>query len=292
MNFDQLKYFLAISEFKNFSKAALELNITQSTLSKQIIKLEHTLGIKLFERNNKQVKLTTEAEQIIDDIYFIINYYDKLIQKANDLSRHEASAINIAILPILSLYDLATKISNYKKQFPQVQLNVTEIEERDLDNIFDNMKFDILILRGLHPELNNFVKIKLYNDFLVTVMAKNHHLANKKSLSFDQIAHEDILLPPKYTIINKTATNFFKSNQIEPKIKLNGRVESLLTAAKNNEGIAILMKKSLHIYHLNNIKIVPFKENIHCDIFMYINPKAVNNINIQNFINIIKDGNI
>ena len=65
MTIKQLKYIAALSERKNFSKASLDCNISQPTLSMQIQKLEEELGITIFNRSKKPIELTQKGEQII-----------------------------------------------------------------------------------------------------------------------------------------------------------------------------------------------------------------------------------
>ena len=72
MTIEQLQYFYAVSVHKTFSLAALEMNITQSALSKQIAKLEQELGIFLFDRSHRQITLTHDGQQLLKDAKLIL----------------------------------------------------------------------------------------------------------------------------------------------------------------------------------------------------------------------------
>lgn len=67
MTIEQLQYFLAIATYHTFSQAALELNMTQSSLSKHIIKLEQELDVKLLDRTHRQISLTIYGQQLLED---------------------------------------------------------------------------------------------------------------------------------------------------------------------------------------------------------------------------------
>ena len=83
MTIKQLKYIAALSERKNFSKASLDCNISQPTLSMQIQKLEEELGITIFNRSKKPIELTQKGEQIIIQAKKTIREFERISEIIN-----------------------------------------------------------------------------------------------------------------------------------------------------------------------------------------------------------------
>lgn len=100
MTIEQLQYFYAISEHKTFSLAALEMNITQSALSKQIAKLEQELGVFLFDRSRRQITLTNEGQQLLKDTKILLKDYEKMLEHLETIKEDKHNTIKIAMLPI------------------------------------------------------------------------------------------------------------------------------------------------------------------------------------------------
>lgn len=278
MTIEQLYYFYAISENGTFSTAAIEMNMTQSSLSKQIAKLEEELGMLLFDRSHRQITLTQEGEALLEDIKDILKSYEKFHQHVNELKDNGENTLKIAMFPIFSQYDLAKKINDFSKSHPDLHLHIDEIEERDIDHKLNYQDHDIYILRGDY-ELSHFHRILLYEDSLVCIVHKNHPLSHKKSISIHDLQDEKLLLPPKYTKITQLALEACHQAGFNPSKVRYGRNETILSAVGENEGIGIMMKKTLHVFHLSHMKVIPFKQDIHGDIFLYYTSYHKNHVN-------------
>lgn len=269
MTIEQLQYFYAISVYKTFSQAALEMHISQSALSKQIANLEKELNVTLFDRQHRQVTLTNDGVALLPHAQNILKEYEYMIEHLTTLKAQQQNTIRIAMLPVFFQYDLSYKLKSFMQKHPQIHLIIDEVEERDLQHKLDFHDYDMYILRGKYPVLSAFQSLPLYQDELVAVMSKQHTLAKKPFLSLNDIQNEPLLLPPAYTTIAKTAVQACQKAGFSPHIARHGRLETILTAAKENEGIALMMKKSLHIFHLSNVQIIPFHPSVEAHIYCY-----------------------
>lgn len=288
MTIEQLQYFYAVSVHKTFSLAALEMNITQSALSKQIAKLEQELGVFLFDRSHRQISLTYAGEQLLKDTKTILKDYEKMTEHLQIIKEENRNTIKIAMLPIFSQYDLAHKLSDFSQNHPHIHLIIDEIEERDLHHKLDFHDYDIYILRGDYEELHSFHKILLYEDQLVAVVSQHHPLSHFKEISIHQLKDEKILLPPKYTTISNLAIEACHQASFNPQIARHGRLETILSATSENEGIGLVMKKSLHIFHLKNVHILSFKENIQGNVHLYYSIDSAHKDAIIEFVKTIQ----
>lgn len=276
MTIDQLRFFIAIIDNKTFSQAAMEMNISQSSLSKQIAKLEQELETVLFDRSRRQVTLTIEGDAILEDAKNIVAAYGNLKERLNELSDDCPTCLRIAMLPIFHQLGFAAKIDEFIKKFPNRQVEIDEIEERDILENFPIDKYDIFILRGKFPQLKDCWRKVLLKDHLVAVVNKKNPLALESVLSLRQLENEKIYLPPKYTSITKIALDACVKAKINPTIARYGRVETLLASVNSNQGIALLMNKSLELFDLHETIKIQLDDNISGNVYLYCHHRLKN----------------
>ena len=177
----------------------------------------------------------------------------------------------IAMLPIFSHYDLAQRLHDFSIAFPKIHLQLEEIEERDLSHKIDFHDYDSYLLRGVMEELHDFQRICLYEDILVAVVSIHHPYARKEKLLVHELEKEPLLFTPHYTCIANIAMNACLNAGFQPMIKRHGRIETLMAAVNNQEGIALVMSNSLTLFQLKEVVAIPFETEIHGDIYLYFN---------------------
>ena len=84
-------------------------------------------------------------------------------------------------------------------------------------------------------------------------MSKNHHLANNKGIDFNDLQNESFLCMPKHTYIYQLFNELCLKYHFQPKIMMNARIESLIDSLQSNQGISLLMKKSLLVFNHPNL---------------------------------------
>ncbi len=275
MTIEQLQYFYAIYQYETFSNAAFNMNITQSALSKQIAKLEDELQLKLFDRTYRKPRLTVEGKELLQDVQQLLNDYDQMIFHVQTIKNHINNTIKLSMLPI----DYNLKIKEFSKLYPHIHLIVNEIEERDLD-----FKDDIYILRDNYQS-KAYKKRLLFKDEIVAVVSKEHPLNQYQTITIDQLQDYSIFLPPKYTSISQICIETCKNHDFEPNISRFGRIETILSLAGDNDGVALIAKTSLHSFHLSKVNIISFDKPIECNMCLYYKK---NNQAVQQFIDFIK----
>lgn len=271
MNIDQLKYFCAICKYRSFSKAAIEMNISQSSLSKQIAHLEKELDVLLFDRSKRQIVLTVYGENLLNDAQRIIDDYDSMINHLQQLKVEMNSQIKIGILPLISSFNLFQTLNSMNQTFQNLKIDFDEIEEKDLSTKIENNNYDILILRETkNPLLHEYHKVKLFSDHLVALVSLENKASHLKEIALKNLNQSSILLPPSYTTISNTFIDVCKKEHIEPSTIKYGRLETLINIVEHSSNdIAISTEKSITAFkqkHSKVKKLIPF---ISCDVYLY-----------------------
>ncbi|MDG1859191.1 MAG: LysR family transcriptional regulator, partial [Emcibacteraceae bacterium] len=141
----QMQYLVALSEKLNFRQCAQDLNITQPTLSRQIKELEAKLGVELFERNNRKVKVTPIGEKMVERARVILNDIDHLCDTAKAASKSLGGIIHLGVPPSFGPYLLPFIIPKMHKDYPDLKLHITEAPPRELEIGLDQGKYDLLL---------------------------------------------------------------------------------------------------------------------------------------------------
>lgn len=284
MNIEQLYEFRIIVEKKTFSEAALFLHVSQSSLSKQIMKLEAELDVQLFDRSKRQITLTYYGEIVYEHAKKLLQIQEQMIKKLQEQKQGVDAELKIAMLPIFSQYDLSNRIEEFQKEHKNLNLQVIEMEERDLEYMLEQDVNDIYILRGDIKELQKFKKFPISEDRLVAVLPSTHPLCKKEIISLSDLQQEPLLLYPRYTMIRKLTEQVCQEAGFQPIIKRYGRMHTLLAAARKKEGIVLAMEQSLQMYQLEGLKVLSIQGPILSHIYLYVKPSALHKSSVRNFV--------
>ena len=146
MNFNQLRYFVAIVKHGSFWSAALEEYISQSSLSKQIKALETELGVVLFNRTGNKITLTEAGQCFYDYALQLLETKNEMHQELMAFEDTPIEEVKFASIPIVSSYKISTLLSEFQKvnknRRQVVNYNILEEEQKDVLMLLKNDKVD------------------------------------------------------------------------------------------------------------------------------------------------------
>lgn len=166
MDLKEFEYVLAINEEKSFSKAAKKLFISQPSLSQYINRLESQMGIMIFDRNTIPLSLTYEGEMYIKSIKSIMNIVEDLHKEFEDMSGLKKGRVNIGLTPSKANNPLPAILPVFKKEYPGIELKITEENSSVLENMLLRGQVDIcmmnLPIKSKGIEYEEIIKENLY----------------------------------------------------------------------------------------------------------------------------------
>jgi DNA-binding transcriptional LysR family regulator len=127
MELRHLRYFVAVAEDLNFTKAAARLHLAQPSLTRQIHNLEEEIGVSLLNRSKSQVALTEEGRSFLADARRILALATESILAVQRLSRGETGQLNIAYLSNFDFELLPETLSAFRRTFPHIALNLFDM---------------------------------------------------------------------------------------------------------------------------------------------------------------------
>lgn len=246
MELRQLKYFLKAKELLNFTEAAKILNISQSTLSQQIKQLEDELSVLLFDRIGKRVILTEAGEMFSEYALQSINKANEGLLLLKDLNNLNTGKITIGV--IYSMRILIVKaLIKFAKKYPNIKIQVVFGTTKDLLEKLNTHHFDFVLTfheGAKRPQLNYQTLLK---STMVLVTAKKSSLANKSSISLEEVAQLPLALPfSGYSTIRFFVDSFNQKN-LDPNICMEiNDIPTLFEIVKSGRWHTILSETSVN----------------------------------------------
>lgn len=257
MTFEQIRCFIAAVEHTTFFNAAESLNLSQSALSKQIIKLEKELDIRLFDRSRRNAVLTEAGREFYRHALTLDSQYGTMRKKMDTFRESCQWNLHVGTLPFLTQYQLTEKLKAFRETHPEICLTLSEVEEHDLMDGLNRETFDLVFARNALADASVHRCYPLAEDELTAVLPADHCLAQKSSVTLTELAGEDFLLMNPYTSIYQQCMELFQKAQITPHILRTGRAETIISAVSVKEGISLLGKSNFEVFSYHDLSLVP-----------------------------------
>lgn len=268
MEIEYLHEFTVIANLGSFSRAAEELCISQSALSKHIAALERELDTPLLTRNSRNVSLSPAGAQILPMAAEIFSLGNKIRVAAAKESRKDRHILTIASIPVMAQYNITGVLAKFQQQFPQITLDVAECEQHDLDNMLRAGRCELAFTRKSGPGEADMEYLPFAQDHLVAVLPEAHPLAQASQLQLRDFKDQPLLCLDQRTGLYDLCTRLCLQAGFQPDFVYTGhRPENIVGLAAQNMGVALLMQRHTDYVHLQNvvtIDITPRVESTIC----------------------------
>lgn len=193
MELQQIKYFLVLAEELHFWKSAEKLFITQSALSRQIKALEDELGVELFERSKRTVKLTKAGSFLQGQWLRMMEEIDRIHRQAKSIHEGTFGMVSIAYPGSIAYGFLPALISAIAKSLPEVKLELVEPTDISVEQMLLNHQLDLALRRdpAENPALNSS---NLYSEHFSLIVPDNHPLDEHSFNSLRDVKDEKFIL--------------------------------------------------------------------------------------------------
>jgi DNA-binding transcriptional LysR family regulator len=190
-----LRYFVAIAEEMNFTRAAKKLNIAQPPLSQQISKLEAKIGVKLFVRTKPQIQLTAAGKTLLGEAQLILAQVEKAVQNARQTGLGQIGSLIVGYVGSATFYVLPKILKAFWERYPQVKLELIELEtDEQMAQLLGN-RMDIGFLRPPINESGLNLKI-LMQEPMVLALPENHPMAVFSEIAIQDLKNEAFIMLP------------------------------------------------------------------------------------------------
>ncbi|RJT28030.1 LysR family transcriptional regulator [Buttiauxella izardii] len=185
----QFRYFMAVCEELNFSRAAVRLHISQPPLSRQIRQLEEQLGVQLFLRSKTGVTLTEAGAAFLPEVKRTLLQAEKAIAVAQKMQSKNRGKFVVGYTTVFERSAIPDVMDELRQRFPDWQILTTGSYSINLVREISKGAMDVAFV-GLHTDVQDLQVEKIIDDPLVVALPSGHRLANKRLISFDMLRDE------------------------------------------------------------------------------------------------------
>lgn len=273
MEIESLKCFVVLSDKKKFTEAAFECNMTQSTLSKKIKKMENELGVQLFYRTMHETVLTEEGKKFYKYAKSILMMYDRALVEL------QPNTIRLGCMSVLSPYHIPKMLRDFSLSHQHLEFHIKESSARyAIDHIDD---FDSILIRtDLLDKPSDYVICPLIDDELCVVVSILNPLSRQSEIYLSDIKDEAFIFPEKGSGGYEIFYDACKQAGFEPNIVVEmPHTSTMFSFVEENVGISLSFKKVYQEFENPKLKMIPLKDNLHYPIaFVYKKGKILHPI--------------
>lgn len=221
MELQQIKYFLVLAEELHFWKSAEKLFMTQSALSRQIKALEDELGVQLFERSKRTVKLTKAGLFLREQWLRMMEEIDRIHRQAKSIHEGTYGMVSIAYPGSIAYGFLPALVSAIANALPEVKLELVEPTDVSIEQLLLNHQLDLALRRD--PAENPALKsLTLYAEHFSLIVPQHHPLNQQNFTSLTDVKEEKFILSGLHhkTYYVASLQQLFRDYSFEPNVHI------------------------------------------------------------------------
>jgi LysR family hydrogen peroxide-inducible transcriptional activator len=245
MEVHQLRYFCAVAETGSFTRAAEREQVAQPSLSQQIMKLEEELGVRLFDRLGRSVRLTDPGQVFLPRARAILSELRAAKEEVVERQSTVSGAVCVGVIPTIAPYFLPSRIASFLRKYPPTSITVVEDVTVHLLDRLRNGLVDMAIM-ALPARGHDLDCFPLLSERLYALLPKSHELARRRSVLMKELRQEPFLLLRDDHCFRETAIEVCKRARVMPQVVFeSGQFSSILGMVAAGLGVSILPEMAL-----------------------------------------------
>lgn len=268
MTLQQLEYIIALDKTRHFVRAAEQCGVTQPTLSAMIQKLEDELDCKIFDRASHPIIPTKVGEMILKQAQVILFNVNQLMEDVSSQKGSMNGSLSLAMIPTVAPYLLPAFISVFRKNFPDVNLKITEMRTESIIRSLHSAEIDMAIL-STPLEDPKILEVPLYYEKFIAYISANESIYNQTEISINDIPQEHLWVLEEGHCLRNQVFNFC-TNLSHKALYEAGSIDTLVKIVDKNGGLTVIPE--LHIELLSDVQ----KQNLR----KIVRPEATREISL------------
>lgn len=246
MDLRHLRYFVAVAEEENVTRASLRLRVAQPSLSRQVRDLEEMLGLTLFERSSKALRLTAVGKTFLVEARAVLQRVEEALRLARTLAGGQRAEIHVGYAPSLTVDLLPRALRLYQESCPDVQVRLHDLSTQEMIDGLRRGDLHVALMIRASSKLMSGIAFEPLRKFAVCVAAHpSHPMAQGNEVGLKQVSRERLIVynPAEYPEYQKWLTELFAKAQLQPHIaEEHDGATSLIAAVEAGRGIALVQQ--------------------------------------------------
>lgn len=260
MDLKRLKYFCALAQIGNFTHTATHLGIAQPALSMAIKKLEEEVGLKLVNRAERKMTLTSDGEVLLRHAQRILNTVSEAELEIQELKGFETGTIQFGASSMLSSYYLPDMLATFKRMYPKVRVNLIEAGTASLQQMLLEGELDIALIRSDRPH-EQIRCVELFQEEVAACVPLNHPLSQQAEITLETFCQEPLVLYREGYFLREAVSKYSRQHHIGLDIRFETNLIDLLKSLVEQEvGISTVLSRI--VTDNDNLTTIPFTPTI------------------------------
>lgn len=240
MEWQQFEYFRTLARLQHVTRAAEELSITQPALSRSIARFEEEMGVVLFERQGRSIKLNQYGHILLNSVDNMMKEFNRGKQEIQDLLNPEEGQVSLGFLHTLSTDLIPDLIADFRIKYPKINFLLRQSPSHLLLEQLQGGELDLCLISPMDIKEPVHWK-KLWSERLFLIVPKNHKLANRKSILLEDIADEPFIHLKEGFSLRIVVEKLFKEVGITPTVTFEGEeVQTVAGLVSAGLGVSII----------------------------------------------------
>lgn len=261
MEIRNIKSFLKVTELQSFTKAAQQLGYSQSAITVQIKQLENELGVQLFERIGKQIKLTNYGHNFFQQAMVILKDIE-IAKEVVHMNEQPTGTLHIGVIDSLSTSVLPKILIEYQKQYPFVETTIKTGVNAEMFELVKRNEIDLIYFLDKKLYYPEWIKVVERVEPIVFVTATENPFAQNKNITLDMILNEPLILTERGLSYRYDLEQYLASEgkELKPVLEI-GNTDIIIKLLLDNLGISFLPYYVVHDFvKQKKLKILDVKE--------------------------------
>jgi LysR family transcriptional regulator, transcription activator of glutamate synthase operon len=247
MELRQLRYFREVAIREHVSEASHHLLVAQSAISRQIANLEDELGVQLFEKDGRNVKLTPVGKLFLKHTESALKAIDYAVQQIHEYLDPERGTITIGFPTSLANHLLPTVITAFKDRYPNVAFQLRQGSYRFLIEAVKNREMDLAFLGPVPTNDPDIIAHILFSENISALLHISHPLATETGLRLNDLRNDDFVLFPEGMILHRIVIDACNMAGFSPKISSLGEdLDALKGLVSAGMGVTLLPESTFY----------------------------------------------
>lgn len=259
MNLRDLDYICAVADFKHFGQAADACNVSQPTLSGQVKKLETELGVVLFERNHKAIRVTDAGAEIIAIAREARDAAKRIKLVAAMAQDPFSGKLSLGFIPTIAPYLIPRFVAKLQSSLPNMAIQYREDITDRLNEALMVGDLDVAIL-ATPPIDDSLSAIELYEESFWLLFPKDHELGKLENASMADVKEDDVLLLTEGHCFRDQALSICRPAQKRRQQSLRATsLETLINLVASGQGVTLVPALALREGWISDLDLASLK---------------------------------
>ena len=290
MDIQDLRYFLAVVKYKNFSQAAEKLFVSQPVLTRCVQKLEKELNVPLIQRSTKSFQLTEAGEALVEQGKALLQQHANICRRMKDISNVENVKLVLSAPGVLLDIYFPKVVTQFRKEHPETRIMIRECGSRSV--VSDILSGEAEIGLAMLP-LEDGEQVLAYpisQDQIHAVVRKGHSLAQLDKIPIPMLKDRDIITLGRANVMYFRFMEMCRENGFLPNIGIQSMMSRfLLDVIADSDSVGILPAPMLRQFPKEELVSIPLEPELPWEIALIVKKDRYLSRSAETFLSFVQD---